>query len=644
MADVGSTVSHDGNTAQDDSTVSSKAASTENKIHLYVGPSGCGKTHKLRQLLKRHWGLYLVAGNLSPRPQSDGQQPHEDQAFLDQLGCQARRSGGSRDTHTWYNDLKMMVGIVQYKLSCEFLAGDRFKKLLHIRFRILEDFLQLYPERRTPAAWLNFQTTLEPSGRDIFNDLFRISRFVVAPELVDAMRINPSRKSDEAFHHGFELTPSLASNPLICIDEAQCDLVERFPSFCPYMDSNKFLYLWFFPFSSMVEIATYTVFQILDTNSCQMAISGTALRIEPTINSLMQSMNKLEATHRLRELWRRDPTCTDSSNLGEMRKQFLRLNFTEHRFQMPQMSLESKFELVQEDSQFEGLLMGRIAGCKAELREMIIEHSKLITEHSRPLRGRYQWSVSYVEKIKEKAETDSQVSGEEVARCCRRIYNMAKDGLKRRLKEIDERFWQELSNAIRTRSYQNRPTETEERFRNDLSNAIRTRSHQNRFTEAQHTFWEELSKAVLTQSYQHRPTLSDPAELREHHDRLTEPVNELCWLAIRSDLLGESSIFQSTKSVDLVEQGFAFVERKRHDNTNAAEQIGQERTDVSEKVVLKERIAVEAAVEYFQAERANGRPSRYDEALKRSFYQEQGNISALGRKAELFFAWVCKLL
>lgn len=602
VTQLGPTDSHEDNVAHDDSH---SAVSTENKIHLYVGPSGCGKTHRIRQLLDKHWGLYMLAGNLSPQLQSDCQQPREDQTLFDQLNYQARRSGGSRDTYTWFNDLNIHhQEIAKYELSCATLARSRIKTILHIRLCVLEDFLQAYPGCRTPPHWLNFQTSLEQSGHDIFNILFRIARFRHSQLLSMDLRTseNPTwwvvpgekvddRRSSGIYDTGFELIPRLASNMFICIDEAQCDLESELPDYSP--DDDEIIRLgWFSPFSVVVKEAAKAVFQVMNLQSFQMAISGTALELKSTMEALTAEMPSIESSAQIADMWRRG----DLHHVNPSKPFQLPENYrTQNHFQMPLLSVESDFELVEEDSQFEALLMERISDCKKELQDKIMEHSRSIIEYSKPLRGRYQWSICYLEKIKENVETDPQAFRKEAARCCQQVYDMAKDGLKRRLKEIDKKFWNDLSDILRNGGYQD-----------DSDSDAR-----------------------------------DPAQLQEWYEELREPVDELCWLAIRSDLLGQSSIFQSKESADLLAYGFAFVERKPH-GTEITEQSGQDGTNVAERIVLKERIAVEAAVEYFQAQRSGGRPSRYDEALKRSFYQEQSNVSALGKKAEVFFAWVSK--
>lgn len=60
-------------------------------------------------------------------------------------------------------------------------------------------------------------------------------------------------------------------------------------------------------------------------------------------------------------------------------------------------------------------------------------------------------------------------------------------------------------------------------------------------------------------------------------------------------------------------------------------------------VILKERLAVEAAIEYFQEQKQGEEQSsisKYDQELNKLFYMGQDNQSATGKTAELLFARV----
>lgn len=540
---------HEENVAHFHSTVLYEDVPTEVNIRLYVGPSGCGKTHKLHELLREQWGLYLLPGNLPLQSRSNSSRPPRDQALSNELSCQARRSGGSRDTQTLYHDLRAAKAM-NHEVNFRRLAGIRLHILFKVRLSVLEDFLRIYPERRTPADWLYFQTSFEDASRDAFNNLFRIARF---HSTYSPPRFCWTANQDEEWKK--RMSARLPSNLLICIDEAQCDLEERFPD--RYDRSFSLL-------GRTIDAAAWTFFQFINPRNFQLCVSGTALQLWPTLEELNTHASFIgeAATAGAR-------ACAESSESER----------AEIPFVTPNISLASDYKLIQEDSQFKRLLEEKIPDCDEGLE-------RIITVHSRPLRGRYRWSVCYLDDIKNiikrNKDKDDPRFSEQAADCCRRVYVAAKEGLKSRLEDIDGRTLRELSKI----SPQSNP---------------------------------DANKALLK-------------EILERQDQHKKLLDELCWLAVRSDLLGESTVFQSKECAEMVTLGFAF-----------AEKVGQNGTEIARKVVLKERLAVEAAVEYFQAQRVDGKPSRYDDALKRSFYQEQGNLSALGKKAELFFAWVSKL-
>lgn len=583
------------------------------KIRLFVGPSGCGKTRQLLQSLKRQWGLYFLSGNLPVWPtatiQPSGNHPSlssdmftsgsesrsklEDEAFFDELNYRARRSGGSRDTQTWYDDIKT---VDRKGFRCWKMADNRFSILLKIRLGVLQDFLDVARGRASPADWLNFQTGFDDRGRDIFNDLFRIARLSSHPwkwPMSDQLSVpvTPAEYRDERLTQEGQLSAqyprlvSLASRLLICIDEAQCDLQERFQGRGgPNILAGQQDLRSFHPFNCMIQAATSVLSQVQDSYNIQMIISGTALQLQPTVEALTAEIPDIRFNLLMSDICKKLVAVTPLNQQREsIDKEVIRglyqRSFEDSKLDLC-LSVESRFQLVQEESQFRDLLTEQIPDCDEK-------YHSIITEHSKPLRGRYQWSVSYLKGIenvmKQNMITSPEEFGKEAAKCCQRVYVAAKEGLKCRLKDIDGRSLQELSNISRNGSARSDPG---------------------------------ASKVLLE-------------EILKRQDQHKQLLDELCWLAVRSDLLGESTIFQSEECAEMVTLGFAFAEKAG--------------TRFARNVVLKERIAVEAAVEYFQAQRLDGKPSRYDEALKRSFYQEQGNLSALGKKAELFFAWVSQL-
>lgn len=100
-------------------------------------------------------------------------------------------------------------------------------------------------------------------------------------------------------------------------------------------------------------------------------------------------------------------------------------------------------------------------------------------------------------------------------------------------------------------------------------------------------------------------------------------LDQLCWVAIQSDLLDKPTIFEKDEDCKMISLAFAVVkpiDESRH-------QYGSQ---------LREQLALEAVIEFF---RQNQR-SQYDKKLRDFLYSQQNDAGALRKVAEWFLAWV----
>lgn len=472
---------------------------TVSHVQIFVGPSGCGKTSKIHALLKKHWGLYLLPGNLPKTTDEVGLQGR--------LQYKPRGGGGSRDTQTWVDDAK---SISEFGAPSDRHAIHRAFVVLMARIWILEQFRIIGPNR-TPGDWLKLQIDCKEKQNDIFNRLYRVRRF-------------PGRRIPK-------VSNVLCTKLIFCFDEAQCDLKALPPGEIKW-PKQKFLSeetFRFQPLRHMISATFMLKFFFGNSKNVEICLSGTALQFHD-----IQRMIESE-TDRLRPLVILWPEDYINAHLDHPPK------------------INRKFYLIENEEDFRNLTRAR--GYRYDDEEL----ASMIIKHSKPLYGRIVWSVCYLDEIHKLIHRPggdhTMVLDEDIKEASVKVYEVAKEGLIERLKDMRRR------------------RVTDERLR----------------------LHEEL-------------------------------IDELCSLAIRSDLLGESTIFRSSESMDLVAFGFGFLEEPQG-------------SDVSQ-VRLKERVAVDAAIEYFQGQRLSNGQSEYDRALVSFLYDQQSNASALGKVAELFFAWV----
>ncbi|ERF73317.1 hypothetical protein EPUS_03150 [Endocarpon pusillum Z07020] len=102
----------------------------------------------------------------------------------------------------------------------------------------------------------------------------------------------------------------------------------------------------------------------------------------------------------------------------------------------------------------------------------------------------------------------------------------------------------------------------------------------------------------------------------------TRLLDQLCQVAIQSDLLDKPTIFEDDKDCEMISEAFAVVKP-----------IGKDQNQYRSQ--LQEQLALEAVIEFFR----DRRPQQYDEKLRRFLFSQQNDAGALGKVAEWFLAW-----
>jgi hypothetical protein len=132
---------------------------TSRAVHVLFSAAGTGKTRQIFDLLRQHWGFYMLAPNLEPT-----------QALSTDVDIiEPRRYFASRDTYTMYEDHPR---ISEHWKSTTIHV---FQPLVVARVALLYEFLRRHPEA-TPTQWLWLQISCKVL--DPFDALYRLFRLV----------------------------------------------------------------------------------------------------------------------------------------------------------------------------------------------------------------------------------------------------------------------------------------------------------------------------------------------------------------------------------------------------------------------------------------------------------------------------------
>jgi hypothetical protein len=132
---------------------------TARAVHVLFSAAGTGKTRQIFELLRQHWGFYMLAPNLEPT-----------QALSTDVDIiEPRRYFTSRDTYTMYEDHP------QISENWKSTAIHVFVSLIVSRVALLYEFIRRHPEA-TPTKWLWLQISCK--AFDPFDALYRLFRLV----------------------------------------------------------------------------------------------------------------------------------------------------------------------------------------------------------------------------------------------------------------------------------------------------------------------------------------------------------------------------------------------------------------------------------------------------------------------------------
>jgi hypothetical protein len=456
------------------------------KVNLLFAPAGSGKTRSIELLLSKNWGLYLLPCNLPP-------------ASTNNL-YRSRRMQGSSDTWTLWNTFQEIRKLCPNISVNSVPIQSWYRLLLFSRKLILDRFLGMIEKNGDtdgPAKWLAFQTSCSPSC-DPFNTLFQLLILDSRPFSWLASRLT----FDTPYLD--RLVKDDTKGLYFCIDEAQCDLDEA------VTDSLGVT-------TPMLGIELQCIFD-QQASFCQIPkpgnvfIAGTSLRLS-------------EATSVVQDIRLRG---TFFSLRGVIPEPLVMADCKKH----------ADYPLLATSEDFRKLLTQHGVSKKMQDPGII----KIIEENSRPLRGRYRWSVRYIERLNRLVDT--KLTPEVIKIEAEKTAKEAKDQLKERLEALQ----------------------------------------------------------------------------KKQHVRL---LDQLCSVAIQSDLLGKPTIFENDKKCKMISLAFAVVAPMNKDESQYRSQ-------------LREQLALEAIMEFF---RGNWR-AKYDEKLTSFLYSEQNDAGALGKVAEWFLAWV----
>lgn len=258
--------------------------------------------------------------------------------------------------------------------------------------------------------------------------------------------------------------------------------------------------------------------------------------------------------------------------------------------------------MLESEGQFRELLRRSGLVCDRKSREIVVRESEAF-------RGRYLWSVWFIQELKEQEVIDEEA----IRRAREKTVRDVKRDMVERLRDLEKRALEEMASEARN------------------------------LAVGSVAFVDDTAGLGARMD-----------EVQERQMQYLETLDELCWLAIRSDLSGEASIFTTARREDMVAQGLGLVqeppewqESQRRKSSQKrkrgahAEMDGDAELKVRPYVIkLKERLAVEAAIEYFQTCSLSDGASRYERALEHFLFTEQQAAGAFGKTAEALFAWV----
>ena len=347
-------------------------------VLLLYGVSGSGKTRSIERLLHEHWGYYLLPGNLSLNQQRDCDN------LYDPL-----RGGYSRDSCLLWQLIENNGNVVPGMDISKYSITEWSRRLILSRHLVFDKFLEVASKIHgadTPANWLRFQKSC--STIDPFETIFRLLLLVNSWESYLGLSNSMTHANKVLDNKTF----------IYCLDEAQCYL----DTLVPIGNSKTENLLQIF--SDVILFDSRRRYQ-----DQRYVVSGTSLELKKTI-SILESTQQLPKRGLANWPGRLFTTC----------KTFTKFPLLTNGDQLA--------KLIEED----GLNRKNEEDGLNEKIKANPEVLNLIKEHGIRLRGRYLWSVRYVEHLKGHDNLDSTA----ISTAADSAMREAKESLKKRLSRL----------------------------------------------------------------------------------------------------------------------------------------------------------------------------------------------------------------
>lgn len=245
---------------------------------------------------------------------------------------------------------------------------------------------------------------------------------------------------------------------------------------------------------------------------------------------------------------------------------------------------------------------------------MVEDQYLRLIAHSRPLRGRYRWSILYIEHLVAQYLHNYVCN----LNCKSNIGSMPIDqenGISiSRKHQINK---PSANNLAKEPAYGEKMGFSLEAIDTSTGNVGRTFD----WILEQSKYCQEIIKNSLKQRLQ----WLELSPKMEH----VYMLEDLYWTAIRADLMHKPCVLRDTTSGQLITQGFARIDSFGKD-------VDAGKTVL--KQTLAEPLAVASVIEHLRA----GEGHRHKRILERLLFDNQDDASSFGKTAEFYLAWVSR--
>jgi hypothetical protein len=417
-------------------------------IFFLLAPAGSGKTQQIFDRLSTRLGFYLVSGAV-PR-EGNGSTLGDDILYA------PRSAGASADTCLLYR----MVAEEQFEDSaCAFLCHQLVLNRLNLLFRVLRQALAAgrLATPDNPWRWLQFQLSCG-TRRDSFERLLRLM-VLSGSRIITFEEDRSSLSGNESINY---------QKLLWCIDEVQEDLPER----------NKSDYGYLRERTGFLEVVLHQIFSKYGPNGDdqeppQTVLSGTAMNFKRIRGNTQEAIASVEELYKFPPFPVHDlqnpNTRVHTSKIIDL----MALVNTGSKFSsLFQNRLTTMFSAIwaildsrnpQDQNwiqsahyQLKSLLMGNGEvlfdqnffdafdnlrkyyqdQTLQQIRVRIDKVSNIIEKYAIPLRGRYRWSVCYIEYFFRLAVMSEDLSEEHISKAYSRARALAMNPLLVRIQAL----------------------------------------------------------------------------------------------------------------------------------------------------------------------------------------------------------------